>query len=111
MKELTSNPGGIGWFRWSFFGRKLPMKTRRWSIGVLIAGIIGLAGVLLARYRVLPLPGLDVVEKTNYSRPPADDEEVLSDDKLEDKQPVFDPRLADRRPRHWHKMRPCAPNM
>jgi hypothetical protein len=38
------------------------------------------------------------VEHTDYHRPAPEQEEVLSDDRITDKHPVFDPKLVDRRP-------------
>jgi hypothetical protein len=40
----------------------------------------------------------DTIERTDYHPPPQPAEEILVDDRLEDKAPSFDPSLVDRRP-------------
>ena len=60
---------------------------------LILAGLIGCG---------TGIPGVDpnviVIEHTDYNPPPPKDDEGLADDKLEDKQTVFDPELVDRRP-------------
>src|SRR5262245_13734204 len=43
-------------------------------------------------------PGTFEVEHTDYHPPKADADDLLADDKLEDKNPAFDPAVVDRRP-------------
>lgn len=41
------------------------------------------------------------VERTEYKLPAPKPDDVLTDDRLEDKQPAFDPTVVDRRPLDW----------
>jgi hypothetical protein len=43
-------------------------------------------------------PHVETLERTEYHPPKADAEEILADDRLEDKTPAFDPSRVDRRP-------------
>src|SRR5438067_250794 len=45
-----------------------------------------------------PWQDRETVERTEYHPPKADAEEILTDDRLEDKTPAFDPSRVDRRP-------------
>jgi hypothetical protein len=70
-------------------------QGRGWSVTsiLLVAGLVGCGS---------GIPGIDpnvvIVERTDYNPPPPKDEELLVDDRLEDKKTEFDPELVDRRP-------------
>jgi hypothetical protein len=70
------------------------MKRRTW---VLLGVVLGVGVVALLAVGVYHLFFI-TEDHTDYrpAQPPAD--EVLSDDRLEDKKPAFDPNLVDRRP-------------
>lgn len=63
----------------------------------IVAGFFLLAGLIGCG-----IPGVDpnvvVIEHTDYKPPPANDDDLLVDDRLEDKKTAFDPELIDRRP-------------
>ena len=68
---------------------------------LLLAAGVGALVAYRGLYRSASLIGYDVVEEehTDVKPPPADPDDVLTDDQLEDKHPpAFDPALVDRRP-------------
>ncbi len=65
-------------------------------IALVVALVAAAAGVVMYRQT---RPDTDEVERTEYHPPQANPADVLTDDRLEDKQPLaFDPALADGRP-------------
>jgi hypothetical protein len=78
------------------------MKTRLAWVLITVAGLaLVLAGWVAYELDLLPIPArfrTEEVERTDYHPPQGNPEEVLVDDKLEDKTPLpFDAALVDRR--------------
>jgi hypothetical protein len=76
------------------------MSLRAWLVVIVLlllvaAGVLAY-GVFVAGWGI-PYVNTYEVEKTDYNKPP-DNEDLLVDDRLEDKNPAFDPAVVDRRP-------------
>jgi hypothetical protein len=66
---------------------------------LILAGcLLGLGAVALLIFIQMGLNSTYTVDITEYHPPPSPPEDVLVDDRLEDKTPTFDPELVDRRP-------------
>jgi hypothetical protein len=77
------------------------MTPRAWLVVVVLLLLFVTAGILIygIYFEGWAVPWVNTyeTEKTEYNPPPAD-EDVLVDDRLEDRNPVFDPTVVDRRP-------------
>src|SRR5262245_46423249 len=77
------------------------MSHRAWTVVIVLLAALVVSGGLVAVgalgfFGLLPVVA-ETIEKTEYHPPPPDPWQELTDDRIEDKNPAFDPGLVDRR--------------